>query len=215
MKTAACAVWLTAALTCCAVVRASQVGQAPDDNNREYEALLAQVKASDPSVDFLRLRQVWTHSDSYTAFADNAEGSMIDAAQAKQYDTALGIAREILTRNYLNLEAHLVAVLSCTELNDAECVAHHRYVARGLVESIYASGDGKTFETAFVVVSVDEEYALLRLSPYDVESQSLVKSGKSSYDVLSVKDRETGEQTKVYFNVDLELEALARVMGLK
>jgi hypothetical protein len=36
-----------------------------------------------------------------------------------------------------------------------------------------------------------------------------------SYDVLTVRDQQTGQESSLYFNVDASLAAMARVFGLR
>jgi hypothetical protein len=68
--------------------------QADNKAQAEFEALLTRVKQSDPSVSFLQLRRLYAESDSYQPYRDDAEQPMIAAAGAKQFETALKIARE-------------------------------------------------------------------------------------------------------------------------
>jgi Domain of unknown function (DUF4919) len=181
-----------------------------------FEALLMRVKQSDPSVSFLQLRRLYAESDSYKPYRDDAEDSMTAAAGAKQYETALRIAQEILARDYMNIEAHFAGAVSCNAQGDMACAAHHAYVARGLIESILASGDGKAPATAFVVVKVPEEYALLRMLQMERLSQALIRSDDGhAYDVLTVRDRRSAQESRIYFNVDIAMAATARVFGLK
>jgi len=198
------------------VVGAASGGRSDKKVQEEFEALIVRVKQSDPSVSFLQLRRLYAESDSYSPYRDDAEESMITAAEAAQHETALRIARDILARNYLDIEAHFAGAVSCSALGDTVCAAHHAYVARGMIESILASGDGKTPATAFVVVKTPEEYALLRILRVRRQSQTLMRSNDGHvYDVLAVRDVRTDEESRIYFNVDMALAAMARVFGLK
>lgn len=182
----------------------------------EFEALVTRVRQSDESVDFLQLRRLYSESDTYTPYRDDAEASMIAAMEAGQYEAGLEIAKEILSRNYMNIEAHFAGAVACSEMQDAMCAAHHMFVARGVIQSILSSGDGKTPATAFVVVSTPEEYAVARMLRVRVQSQSLIRSDDGhAYDVLTVRDPETEAERSVYFNVDAVLAATGRVFGLR
>lgn len=72
----------------------------------------------------------------------------------------------------------------------------HRVWAHGLITSIRASGDGKSAKTAFVTISVNEEYDLLYFSGLTLKEQSLLDG---DIDMLVVEN-EAGEESKVYFN---------------
>jgi hypothetical protein len=72
-----------------------------------------------------------------------------------------------------------------------------------LMDSIMNSGDGRGFATAYVVVTVAEEYSVLRLLGLKAVGQSLGANEGSSFDIITVNDQETGAEAKVYFNIDL------------
>jgi len=48
----------------------------------------------------------------------------------------------------------------------------------GLVRSVLGSGDGKSLETAFVVIAIDEEYAVMAALSLRLVSQALVNLGE-------------------------------------
>lgn len=72
-----------------------------------------------------------------------------------------------------------------------------------LVDSILRSGTGRDYASAFQVISVDEEYSVLRILQLEVTNQSLAAHEGSEFDVMKVKDTKTGAEGVVYFNVDL------------
>ena len=186
------------------------------DPRQEFETLLDRVRKSDESVDFTRLRMLYAESQSYAPTRDDDEGEMIDLAVKGHYAEARDKARAILSRNYMNIEAHMASVVVCRGLKDESCSAHHLFVARGMLDSIHNSGDGKTMKTAFVVISVPEEYALLRVLGLDRIEQSLARGDDGRmYDVLKVRSVATSEETSVFFNVDAAFAATSRLLGLK
>jgi len=79
----------------------------------------------------------------------------------------------------------------------------HRTVFRGLINSIRNSGDGKSPETAWVVITVHEEYVILRVLGFRPSQQSLLSQNGHSYDVMKVKNAEDGTEQTFYFNVDI------------
>jgi len=186
------------------------------DPRQEFETLLDRVRKSDESVDFTRLRMLYAESQSYATTRDDDEGEMIDLAVKGRYAEARDKARAILARNYMNIEAHMASVVVCRGLKDESCGAHHLFVARGMLDSIRNSGDGKTMKTAFVVISVPEEYALLRVLGLDRVEQSLARGDDGKmYDVLKVRNASTSEETTLFFNVDAAFAATSRLLGLK
>jgi hypothetical protein len=123
----------------------------------------------------------------------------------KKYSDALENARKILTTNFLDARAHLICSISYRALGDTVKSAFHDAVARGLIRSIYNSGDGKSFQTAFVVIAVPEEYTLLEVLGLRSGEQILIEHEGSSYDRLKAVDINTSDTLTVYFNVDIPI----------
>ena len=84
-----------------------------------------------------------------------------------------------------------------------------------LVDSILRSGDGRDFATAYQVITVAEEYAVLGVLGMEVTNQSLVGHGGSEFDKMQVKDRKSGDELTLYFNVDLPMRWLNRQFSEK
>jgi hypothetical protein len=180
----------------------------------EYDELIARVKRSDASVDFGHLRTLATELDSYTAVSGGASrGAMNAALQAGDFKSALQLAQKDLDGNYLDIDAHIVAMVAADKLGDAERTAHHRYVAKGILDSIFKSGDGKTPETAFKVIAVNEEYAVVRVLGFQPSEQALHHAGGHDYDVLTVIDPETKSSVTLYFNIDPIWAAETKLFG--
>jgi Domain of unknown function (DUF4919) len=178
--------------------------QAPAASKPAYDALLERVKKSDATVDFKEFRLAYTETSKYSPYGgDKAKRRvMFEALDAKQYDKALVAANEILDSNYLDLMAHFGAFISNRELKNTDTATYHRFVFDGLMNSIRNSGDGKTQETAFVVISTDEEYVLFNFMGLRVQSQALVNDKGHSFDKMTALDPKTNETVVYYFNID-------------
>jgi hypothetical protein len=74
-------------------------------------------------------------------------------------------------------------------------------MARGLMDSILASGNGATAQTAFVVIAVDEEYSAIAKLSLKSGRQRLLKNDGHRFDVLDVTDKD-GRTSTLYFNID-------------
>jgi Domain of unknown function (DUF4919) len=170
----------------------------------DYTALLERVKKSDSSVDFTELRMSFYQSPQY-----NPDRPMMTYRQLwgavgqKSYTEAIKLAELVLEGNFVEVNAHMVAQIAYQETGNAERAQFHKYMTEGLLNSIKSKGDGKSIETAYQVISINEEYALLRsigLRPFE---QSLLEDKGSQFDALKVVDPLTHQQSVVYFNVDL------------
>jgi uncharacterized protein DUF4919 len=169
---------------------------------KEFDELIARIKKSDESVDFAKARMLYAGLSSYSPYGSSKKKEMFEAFSAGDNKKALQIADRELGQNYLNVDAHMVAMMAADKLGDNTGFAHHKYVAKGILQSIQESGDGKAPETAYKVISVDEEYALLRVLGFKVRQQSLNHIGGHAFDVLVALDPDTSSEQKIFFNID-------------
>jgi len=178
---------------------------AASDQPSEYATLLASLKAGNTAIDYTRLRLSYMDSPEYKAAKDvsKSEDSMSDALNKKDYPAALKDAEAVLDSDYVNIDAHYVALLANREMGAADKAEFHRAVFRGLINSILNSGDGLSMEKAWVVINVHEEYVILRVLGFKPSQQSLVNQNGHSYDVMKVKKADDGTDQTFYFNVDI------------
>ncbi|HYC87232.1 MAG TPA: DUF4919 domain-containing protein [Chryseosolibacter sp.] len=80
-----------------------------------------------------------------------------------------------------------------------------RYV--GIVEGILATGTGESEDSAYIVISPVHEYDVLAYVGGESVSQALANNNGHAYDILSIKT-ETGEEDKLYFNIDKPMQSL-------
>lgn len=194
------------------LVAVSINAQSQETSKPKYEALLERVKAGDTAVSFKELRIAFTESQGYAPYGGDSEGrkSMLAALQEKDYDKALGSAGTILKQKYVDIIAHLVSSIAYNELKNVERAKYHHGIVDGLIQSILKSGDGKSIETAYVVIATDEEYALFNVLDMKAVSQSLVHDKDHSYDKMDVVDRKTNQTTTFYFNIDIPFNWLSK-----
>lgn len=75
-------------------------------------------------------------------------------------------------------------------------------MADGLLNSIKSSVDGKSPQTAFEVISVNEEYGLIRSLNLRPIGQALAMDNGHFYDAMKVVDPQTNQESTLYFNID-------------
>jgi len=174
----------------------------------EYATLLASLKAGNTAIDYGRLRLSYMESPERKKARDTSEPerAMVAALNAKDFPKALKAAETVLESEYINMDAHFVAFAANQEMGYKEKAEFHRAVFRGLVDSIRNSGDGKSTEKAWVVVSVHEEYVVLRVLGFQPSGQSLLNENGHAYDVMKVKNRDDGAEQTFYFNVDIAMK---------
>jgi hypothetical protein len=178
-----------------------------------YESLLERVRKGDPAADFTALRLAYADNPPKDAGGTDPEvsRSMFSAMRDKKYGKAIEYAEKIMKGNYVDIDAHLVASAAYKEQGDAEKEKYHGYVAEGLIKSILSSGDGKSQETAFTVISTEEEYVILRVYGLMPGSQSLLDAKGHHYDRLDAINPKTHEKVTLYFNIDRPYGALEKI----
>jgi hypothetical protein len=169
-----------------------------------YETLLERVMKQDPTVDFKELRLAYTETKQYSPYGGDSETrkAMFVALNAEQYDKTLELSEKILASNYLDINAHFGVFAANRKLGHAEKANYHKYVFQSMRKSISDSGDGKTMEAAFVVISTDEEYALFNFMGLRPTGQSLIESEGHHYDKMTALDPRTDQTNTFYFNID-------------
>ena len=174
----------------------------------EYATLLASLKGGDTSIDYGRLRLSYMDSPAYKQAKDTSkeEKRMESALGQKNFAEALKDAEVVLGSEYVNMDAQFVAYVANKELGSTDKAEFHRTVFRGLVDSIMKSGDGKSAEKAWVVISVHEEYVILRVLGFKPGDQSLMHKDGHSFDVMKVKNVDDGAEATFYFNVDIPMK---------
>jgi hypothetical protein len=171
----------------------------------EYAALLARVQSGDLSIDFKQLRFSYMESPERHAAkdTDKQKKEMFEAIKKKDYKKAIQNADVVLESEFVDLDAHQVEQIAHGELREEEKAGFHKAVVQGLLRSIMDSGDGKSAETAYVVISVHEEYIVLQVLGLRPGGQSVLHKDGHSYDLLEPSDAEGNSTVKLYFNVDI------------
>ena len=190
---------------CLLAVVALPPALAAPDQPSEYASLLASLKTGNTDINYTRLRLSYMDSPEYKAAKDvsNSEDAMTEALNKKDFLGALKYSEAVLESNYVNIDAHYVDFMANREMGAMDKAEFHRTVFRGLINSIRNSGDGKSPETAWVVISVHEEYVLLRVLGLKPSGQSVMQKDGHSYDIMKVKNVTDETVQTFYFNVDI------------
>lgn len=151
------------------------------------------------SKDFLTL---WTHEEERKAVkASYKEGDI---------EKTMKLGRAWLEKVPVDAEVYLMLAMCMKEKGDLKGYCQYISPFYGLLQSITSSGDGRTPETAFKVISIDEEYFLLREVGAKLKQQSLV----GHCDKMEV-ERQGGKEYTFYFDVSIPLNAQAKALGVK
>jgi hypothetical protein len=169
-----------------------------------YEELLAQAKSNSATVDLRALREAYAESAQYNPY-DSKEGglrsSMVDAFNRHDCNNAMKYAQAILDSNYVDIDSHTAMERCYRSLDKPLQSRHHGLIARGLLAAVMATGDGKSPKTAFVVISIAEEYAVLGRLGLRKTRQAIKKAEDHRYDLMTVTNKSGGTEN-VFFQID-------------
>lgn len=169
-----------------------------------YYDLLAVAQREPAEADYTALRAAFAESEDYAPYVHDEEhlNALRDALPAHDLDAALDAIGGLLAHNYLDIEAHMAADYIHIQRGDPAQSTFHRTFAKGLIDAIFATGNGVTFDTAFEVLSIPEEYLIMRLLGFKTTGQRLVQHEEHWFDVLSAKRGDEEPDFELYFNID-------------
>jgi hypothetical protein len=143
---------------------------------------------------------------------DPEHEKVVEAYRQGNVDEVLKLADAWLKKCPVDADTHLRVAMCFKEKGDLPSYTYHLGVFYGLLQSITSSGDGLTLKTAFVVISVREEYELLGEIGAKVEKQSLIDGPCDQMDV----SRNGGKvKSTYYFNVAIPFKAMEKSMSRK
>lgn len=178
----------------------------------DYYTLVAQLKKGDRSADIKALRMAYTRTPEYRPYGgdDAAREEMYDALKSKKQNEAIALAQRLLDRNYADLEAHLICKIAYREKGEYELSEFHQHILKELLASIYDSGDGTSPDTAYVVISPQEEYFILTANGLKTIKSTSISFKNHRYDKLELEHEETNNKSVIYFNIDVPYAWLSR-----
>ncbi len=166
---------------------------------------LADAAEKDPaSADFAALRQAYISSASYQPTTHFSHAKLKgNTNRCENFDEVAIFCQKILDDNPMDLEARMLLEFAYDQLEQHDLAAQTHAFVSGMLDAIYYSGIGDSFETARSVVAVAEEYTLLSVMGLKMIEQALVEQDGDYYDVLTCKPRGEGEAEPIdlYFNI--------------
>ena len=133
---------------------------------------------------------------------------MYDAYNNNNNELAVELANQILDENYLLPDPHFILLQAYEKLGDQQSADFHNYFLRGLITSISKLGNGRSPETAFIVIQFEEEYFLLDILGIQSGQQSFQEINGIPYDIFEGIDENTNEKTTIYFDISIPYQWL-------
>jgi len=171
-----------------------------------YDKSVTAIKAGVLNIDYKKFRENFVKSGQYkTAYKSRTTMSsltrqLFENRFHSRHDSIISVSKEILDLDYTNVAIHKVLEDTYTILNDTENAKKHSAIREGLLKSITDNGDGKSFDTAWSIVNVSEQYFILDALNCTVVNQELIKANGTYYETTVT---ENGTQKTYYFNATL------------
>jgi Domain of unknown function (DUF4919) len=177
-----------------------------------YDTDSKKIRAGDLSFDWKEYRLAAATSDQGFDWHPIRTRFMQQLNQGDMQG-ALKSAAEIKNHDMAQPEGHLLAMIALKKLGRDQDAAFEHKVVEAYLQSITSSGDGRSSETAYFVVSEDEEYFFINIvmGVGLPESQSLVQRNGHSFDLLKIKDKD-GSVQEIWFNVDTSMARLKEAL---
>lgn len=182
--------------------------------NAVYEKILKQIQSGDVKADYKTLRLSCTDSKYSCEVSREIKKEIRTFLTEKDFSKALKEINGLLKKVFVDIDLHYFAFIANVETNNEKKAEFHLAVLRGLLDSIQEDKHGRSEEDAFTVINVQEEYVFLGFSGMNVQGQSLLRKDGHSYDVMTCSSEEGGEPFDVYFNIDIPMNRLSRLLDV-
>lgn len=156
-----------------------------------------------------RERQAYAASADYNPYDTESRELLASARQhlaKKKYAKAIAEATKGLKKAPYNVDLLIVLEVAWRDSGDTPKADEASERWKSIVDSILETGDGKSFDTAFHVIDIQDEYAVIRIMQLTPAGQSLRSNGKAMFDVMQVKSPQTGDTFDLYFNISLPMK---------
>jgi len=155
-------------------------------------------------------------TDAYNPYAtSDAENEFLELYNKQEYTKAIPLGMKVLEENPINTTVLFKMLVIYNQLADEINEERFAMLYYGLLTQVYYSGDGKTCESAMVVIRVTDEYEIMAELQVNLEMQALVGDcDLIEFDTKSQK-LEKGEKPlkELYFNVRMPLDYLNKQFG--
>ncbi len=172
----------------------------------QYKNLVERVKKGEFGINFVELileADAWAKSEKRSIEAPNRD-AMVAAFEKKDYRDAVAKAEMVLDYEFSNISLHLATANAFKELAQADKDEFHTKVAQKLMDALISTGDGKSMETAYCILTTKDEYRIMQHFGYKVKMQLFATDPKtkSAFDILNGTDPKTGNDVGLIFDLD-------------
>lgn len=154
-------------------------------------------------------------TDRYNPYGTSEdEEKFMELYKQEKFKEAIPYGQNTLLNNPVDLKMLYKMLVCYHSLGDKTTANKYANLYFGLLNEIYKSGDGKSIETALVVIKVDDEYQILNDLELQSKGQALLPKGPTDRLSINTKNqkKEKGREkiSELYFNVSKPFEYISK-----
>lgn len=169
----------------------------------DFSTLIARAEQDPQQVDFVTLRRAYTESERYQPTRHFSYTKLQHATNScKNFEEVAKLCEEMLGDNPMDLELRIMLDFAYHQLQADTMAAHHKAFINKMLDAIYQGGDGLSFQAAWKVVAIAEEYTLLGIMGFVLHHQTLAEHNGRFYDILTCHHRNAPEDERIELYFD-------------
>jgi hypothetical protein len=149
----------------------------------KYSAFVTQLEAGQTSINYVEFRESFLESEQFKAAGkqipdlSTLRKEMHELMRKSKYAEIIDVTKKMLSIDYTDMEAHKILHQTYKILGDMPNSQKYHDIEFGLLNSIIKKGDGKTCQTAWPVIQINEEYFILEMLGAKLQKQSVDNTG--------------------------------------
>lgn len=189
-------------------------------HNREFQELVQRFEKNDTLLTREDQAMIYYGYSFTPAYKGSIDGMMPDYIQFRElynkekHEDAYEIGKSVVKRNPVSLEV-LLYMYSLADILKKDAAEIENYANRysSLLTMIAITGDGRSEETAFKVICINDEYQLLNMlfRVENIKSQSLI----NQCDMFEFEKSQYYNGTQMYFDISRSLNQMSNKLKNK
>jgi len=177
--------------------------------NDKFCDYIKKLEAGQTDIDYQDFRFSFIESEQFkiankkSTEYDSLKKEMYVQMDKSNYQEIIKITKQMLSIDYTSMIAHKILRQTYKIAADTINAAKYKTIQFGLLNSIVKKGDGKTCETAWPVIQIEEEYFILEMVGAKLKKQSIDNDG-GLCDKMEVKV--DGKKKTYYFETSKVFE---------
>ena len=148
-----------------------------------YSDYVKKLESGETNIDYQDFRFSFLKSEQFNLAQaaskefDSLKREMYVQMNAANHSEIIHITKQLLSIDYTDMKAHKILRQTYKIIGDTANAAKYKTIQFGLMNSILQKGDGRSCETAWPVIQVEEEYFILEMVGAKLKEQTLVQDG--------------------------------------